>query len=390
MKYGLMSYGYLDNLGNEIQSIAARRFLPKVDYFVDFNNLSLFQDADEKFKMFMNAWYLHEEKSWPPKTEFIDPLLISMHLNINGKYGSKSFLSEESRDFLLKYGPVGARDPATRDFFLDNDIPSYCSGCMTLTLKGNGKKDLSPKDEYIVLVDVSDEVKSYIRTKTDKKIFNVSHQLPIDLNRRNKKYIKMQYMYDRVFNEDEKFLIAENLLNLYENASCVITKRLHVALPCLSLNTPVMVLSDDIINGEKRFSGLNELFRFYTFDEYKENFNIFDVNNPEENSKDYLKYKKPLIKKAKEFTGYESETYHTFDSGNIDSIKINNYLFSKSIKSLKEKDQLFLNLEKEHFTKLNFIKNKNIEQEKIINEFKTSTSWKLTKPLRNLKNNIKK
>ena len=35
MKYGLLCYDYLENLGNEIQSIAARRFLPEIDYFID-------------------------------------------------------------------------------------------------------------------------------------------------------------------------------------------------------------------------------------------------------------------------------------------------------------------------------------------------------------------
>ncbi len=62
MKYGLICYNYLENVGNEIQSIAARRFLPKIDYYVDFNNLSEFK-ADDEFKIIMNAWYLHDKKS---------------------------------------------------------------------------------------------------------------------------------------------------------------------------------------------------------------------------------------------------------------------------------------------------------------------------------------
>lgn len=42
MKFGLMSYDYTTNLGNEIQSIAARRFLPKIDYFIEHEKLNLF------------------------------------------------------------------------------------------------------------------------------------------------------------------------------------------------------------------------------------------------------------------------------------------------------------------------------------------------------------
>lgn len=48
-----------------------------------------------------------------------------MHININNKNVLNHFLTEESRDFLVKYGPVGTRDHLTRDFLLENDIPAY-------------------------------------------------------------------------------------------------------------------------------------------------------------------------------------------------------------------------------------------------------------------------
>lgn len=34
MKFGLMKYSYTTNLGNEIQSIAARQYLPHIDLYV--------------------------------------------------------------------------------------------------------------------------------------------------------------------------------------------------------------------------------------------------------------------------------------------------------------------------------------------------------------------
>lgn len=37
-----MSYNYTTNLGNEVQSIAARRFLPKIDYYIDHEKIHLF------------------------------------------------------------------------------------------------------------------------------------------------------------------------------------------------------------------------------------------------------------------------------------------------------------------------------------------------------------
>ena len=38
-KYALFSYNS-DNIGDEIQSIAARRFLPRVDYYINRDNIN--------------------------------------------------------------------------------------------------------------------------------------------------------------------------------------------------------------------------------------------------------------------------------------------------------------------------------------------------------------
>ena len=372
MKYGLMCYNYLENVGNEIQSIAARRFLPQVDYHVDFNNLSTFK-ADEEFKIIMNAWYLHEKKSWPPIDENIDPLLISMHLNTNNKNTPEAFLSEESREFLSKYGPVGARDPLTQEFLQSNGIDSYFSGCLTLTLKGNPDVE---KEDYIVLVDVSDDVVSYVKSKTDKHVYVVSQALPTDLSKRklSKEYF---FLEDRIYNSQEKFFYGECLLNLYQRASCVITKRLHTALPCLALETPVMVITDDIVNGERRFSGFNEWFDFLTLEDYKANYNLFDVNNPPENRKDYLKYRNELISTVKKFTGFENPSFNTFDYNQFSTL-----FFAKLNTSLNETNEYVFALE----DKIRELENQVQAQNKLIGQMENSNSWKLTKPLRNSRN----
>ena len=372
MKYGLICYNHLENVGNEIQSIAARRFLPNIDYYVDFNNLSSFKGR-EKFKIIMNAWYLHDKKSWPPIDENIDPLLIAMHLNTNNPNTSEAFLSDESRDFLSKYGPVGARDPLTQQFLQSHDIDSYFSGCLTLTLKGDENVE---KEDYIVLVDVSDDVVSYVKSKTDKKIYVVSQSLPADLNKRKltKKY---HFLEDRIYSSREKFFYGECLLNLYQRASCVITKRLHVALPCLAFETPVLIITDDIINGKIRFSGFNDWLDFLSFDEYKSNYNIFDVNNPPENGDEYVKYRKNLLSKVKKFTGYEASSFNTFDYDEFSTLflsKLKNYL--------NNTNQYVFELE----DKINKLEQQILTQNDVINQMKNSNSWKLTKPLRNLKN----
>lgn len=90
MKYGLMSYEYGKyydslgcNLGDEIQSIAASCFLPYIDKFIDREKLAEFK-SEEKVKLIMNGWYIHDVEQWPPSSD-IEPLLVSMHFTNNKK-----------------------------------------------------------------------------------------------------------------------------------------------------------------------------------------------------------------------------------------------------------------------------------------------------------------
>ena len=62
MKYGLLVYIDTENLGDDIQSFAARRFLPRIDYVVDRERLDTFKtETDEPVSVIMNAWYMHKK-----------------------------------------------------------------------------------------------------------------------------------------------------------------------------------------------------------------------------------------------------------------------------------------------------------------------------------------
>jgi exopolysaccharide biosynthesis predicted pyruvyltransferase EpsI len=52
---------------------------------------------------------------------------------------------------------------------------------------------------------------------------------------------------------------ANDILNKYKSAKCVITSRLHAALPCLALGTPVLLINTQ--PDQYRFEGLKELTR---------------------------------------------------------------------------------------------------------------------------------
>lgn len=306
-----MSYDYTTNLGNEIQSIAARRFLPKIDCFIDHEKIDQY-DGDE-VKMIMNGWYLDCPSAWPP-SDNINPLLVSMHFTTSTRPFERreAILKDESKEFFSRHGPVGCRDMATVNFLEENDIDAYFTGCLTLTLDSGSKKpEFDKGNEYIVVnMEQPDELISFIRQKTDKKIYNINQNMIPSFKKAFPETMPSSiYNLTSFYTGREKFFMAENLLKIYENASCVITDRLHCALPSLALETPVLFFNERKM--KERFEGLSELLLESTFDEYKSQYSIFDVDNPPENPKDYLKIRNDLIKRCSDFTGHISDSCYS-------------------------------------------------------------------------------
>lgn len=310
MKYGLLSYDYTTNLGNEIQSIAARRFLPHIDYYVEHEKLDKFDE--DNVKMIMNGWFVDCPDAWPPSDK-IDPLLVSMHFTTttNNKR-VEAILTQESKDFLSQYGPVGCRDMHTVEFLNDNDIEAYFTGCLTLTLdSGDNKPPKDDGNDYIVVnMDNPDNLISFLKTKTNRKIYRIQQDMMPSFKKAFPGQMpKWLYNLTSFYDCREKFFMAENLLRVYENASCVITDRLHCALPCLALETPVMLFNER--NMKERFDGISQLLLESNMEDYKKNYNIFDVDNPPKNSTEYLKIRKDLIKKCLDFTGHINDSCYS-------------------------------------------------------------------------------
>ena len=68
MKYGLFEYT-TENIGDEIQSIAARRFLPSVDYYFNRDSIDDTDTGADEVKLIMNGWYTHKPENFPPKNK---------------------------------------------------------------------------------------------------------------------------------------------------------------------------------------------------------------------------------------------------------------------------------------------------------------------------------
>lgn len=272
MKYGLLKYAenkrYF-NVGDNIQSLAAKQFLPQTDVFLNREKLADYQG--EKVKMIMNGWFTHNIHNWVP-TENIDPLFVSFHMN---NTAAPFMLSDKGIAYLKKHAPIGCRDKFTAQILQDKGIDAYFTGCLTLTLDSY-KVDDSERGDDIYIVD---PLYSYPRPE---KIFydakatikNIANGTAFQLSK-NKKHLKkfiskelldssefiIQEPPSNTYTHDEKFAMAEGLLHKYARAKLVITSRIHCALPCLAMGTPVIFVNgfDNFVDS-CRFDGILELF----------------------------------------------------------------------------------------------------------------------------------
>jgi hypothetical protein len=271
MKYGLLSYEENTrcfNIGDYIQSLAAKQFLPQIDCYVNREKLA---DYDgNTVKMIMNGWFTHNIHNWIPN-ENIDPLFVSFHLNSSA---APIMLNETSITYLKKHEPIGCRDRYTVKLLTARGIKSYFTGCLTLTLDSYTNPNVQRDNIYIV--DPLYNYPSRKKISTTYKTLLRAIQCG-DIWRINKKashlknFISEEILREAIYlthelpvkthTDEEKFIIAENLLHKYAKARLVITSRIHCALPCLAFNTPVIYINGfESFVDTCRFDGILELF----------------------------------------------------------------------------------------------------------------------------------
>ena len=294
MKYKLLAVSSkaVVNIGDYIQALAALQFLPANDGFIQRESLRTYQG--EEATVVMNGWFMHHPEQWPPARS-IHPVFLAFHLNV---LAQERLLSDEGIAYLKEHEPIGCRDRNTVNLLASKGIEAFFSGCLTLTLGRNFR--FEGKRESIIFVDPFFVTRwSIVKGMRNlatlvvhwKAIKKIARKIPEGSGGRkmmilatfyreyrklfskdalvNGEYICQQSRYYKnAFQTDEERLKeAERLVRKYAQAQLVVTSRIHCALPCLGLETPVIYTEgEDQSEASKcRMSGLKELFNILSW-----------------------------------------------------------------------------------------------------------------------------
>ena len=178
----------------------------------------------------------------------ISPKVIPVFISFN--LASENFCSEIEAN-LRNNQPIGCRDEFTMNNMRKHNILAYLSGCVTATLP---KRKKEPKNSKIFFVDVPEKIIPFIPDALKANAEFTSHLIPVNKIPIDEAEAK------RLDN------VAAARFERYKNeATLVVTSRLHCAAPCMAMGIPVIVV---VNNCGDTFGWLDKFLHIYTPDEF--------------------------------------------------------------------------------------------------------------------------
>lgn len=259
-KYALLCYPTSYNLGDDIQSLAARQYLPRVDYLIDrdaqcaplrvFSPItyepSVLPDNTplRSIRILGNGWHDSRVTRFP-YSPALAPYFVAFHLNDHHDLFNTAMYSVMRKSarlddlfsakdaarlaFFKANEPIGTRDMHTLHLLQEKGIEAFHTCCLTLTLKPTRVlTDGERENGEILITDVH---------LSDKELFDALVPKRIQAQAQ---YI--EHAVKSLLPQAKKEQMAQALLDRYQRAKCVITSRLHCALPSIAFGTPTLFL----------------------------------------------------------------------------------------------------------------------------------------------------
>lgn len=264
--YGLTWRPSTDNLGDDLVTLAAMQHLPQVDRVLDADALDAplpgFGD-DDRLVLLTPGLFLRSSAHWPPE-KHIAPVCIGVHISSEDAWGLPvSTLDGAGLNCLNACAPIAARDVRTANRLAQLNIPHTLTGCLSLTLEHP-----AATRKGIVCCDAPEEVVNAIRGfRRDVTVVTHSVSEP-----------------SPVF--ESRMADAKALLACYASAEMVFTRRLHCAMACLALGTPVLLLYHPEYEDISRFAPMDAMVRRQPVDDFLRELRLHGMPAPWRNPAD--------------------------------------------------------------------------------------------------------
>ena len=235
-----------DNLGDDLLTLAASRLLPRVDMALDADRLDeplSDLEPDDRVVTLLCGKVLAQPIHWPPERH-IAPVMVGAHFSREDVWGiPMTALDGAGLAYLRALAPMGCRDEVSMALMEEMHLPCRLTACLTLTLDGEHAPGAERKG--IICCDVPEDVLHALENALPAEdVQAVTHQID-----------------DPSRDFHQRMEAARAMLERYAGAKCVVTRRLHCAMACLAVGTPVLLLYHADYEDVTRFAPMSDMMR---------------------------------------------------------------------------------------------------------------------------------